>query len=67
MTNAAKLPKTQAATLAEILRIEASDEPAVQAGVQRPGINLNAIGPLRRKGLVRYIRVEGVGTFVVSV
>lgn len=67
MTNEAKLTKTQTTTLAEIKRIEEAGEAAVELGVQRKGIHHNAISGLRKAGLVRYIRVEGVGTMVVSV
>ena len=65
--NKPELTKTQAATLAEIKRIENSDEPAVELGVQRKGIHHNAMPVLRAKGLIRYHRVKGVGTFVLSI
>ena len=70
MTNE-RLSKTQAATLAEILRIEANDEPAVEYGA-RKGINLNAVNALVRKGFLRFLVVDGVGpekrevTYVIS-
>lgn len=66
MNNEAKLPKTQAATLAEIRRIETTDEPAVKIGVARKGINTQAVRALRDKGYLRTIHIEGVGHFVVS-
>lgn len=66
MTNAVKLTKTQAATLAEILRIETTDEPAVQVGTMRKGIWLNALPVLWNKGLIRTHDIEGVGVFVLS-
>lgn len=67
MTNEAQLTKTQIATLAEIKRIDEAGEPAVELGVQRAGIHHNALPGLRRAGLIRYVRVEGVGTLVVLV
>jgi hypothetical protein len=59
MTNEAKLPKTQAATLAKMREIKANGEPAVAGGVQRDGIHLNALAPLRKKGFIKFIEVDG--------
>ncbi len=56
-----QLTKTQAATLAEIKRIEASDEPAVEFGTQRKGINTQALRTLKAKGLIRCHTVTGIG------
>lgn len=53
------LPKTQASTLAAIKRLG-----KVPSGVQTAGVNLNSIGPLRKKGLVAYAVIDGV-TYVV--
>lgn len=66
MNSEANLPKTQAATLAEMRRIETTDEPAVMVGVQRKGIHIEAVRQLQRKGFVRYHRIEGVGLFAVT-
>lgn len=66
MTQTENLTKTQAATLAEIKRIETTDEPAVEFGIQRKGIHQNALSVLRRKGLIKLVKVEGVGAFAVS-
>ena len=72
MTKQASLPKTQAATLAEIKRIEDSGEPAYRYGSRNTnGINLNAVNALVRKGMLRYVVTE-IGperrevTYVVS-
>ena len=59
MTNEAKLPKTQAATLAKMRAIKANGEAPVEGGVQRDGIYQNALGPLLRKGFVRLIKIDG--------
>jgi hypothetical protein len=48
------LPKTQKATLDKLREIG-----RIEPGVQRQGINLNAIGALRKKGLVRFVDVDG--------
>ena len=61
MNSEAKLPKTQAATLAAIRELG-----QVEPGVQTPGVNLNAIGPLVRKGFARYISTEA-GTRIQAV
>lgn len=58
MNNEAQLPKTQAATLAEVRRINASDEPAIQRGTQRKGLNVAAIEALIRKGYLRSLTVN---------
>ena len=59
MNNEAKLPKTQAATLAEMRRIKATGGAPVQGGYQRDGINLAALAPLRKKGLIRHVTIDG--------
>lgn len=55
MKNEAKLPKTQAATLATMRKIKANGEEPVAGGVQREGIYHNALGPLRAKGFIELI------------
>lgn len=53
MNNEANLPKTQAATLAAIRELG-----AIEPGVQTPGVNGNAVGPLVRKGFAEFFKNE---------
>jgi len=67
MTQTSKpLPKTQVAALAELKRIEATDEPAVRSGHVRKGLNVQAVHALVDKGYARILRIEGAGNFVVT-
>ncbi len=61
MNNEAKLPKTQAATLATIRTLG-----QIEPGVQAPGVNLNAVGPLVRKGFARFVETDA-GTRIKAV
>jgi hypothetical protein len=61
MNNEAKLPKTQAATLATLRKLG-----QIEPGVQCDGVNLNAVGPLVRKGFARFVQTEA-GTRIEAV
>jgi hypothetical protein len=53
VNNEARLPKTQAATLATLRKLG-----QIEPGVQCDGINGNAVGPLVRKGFAEFFKNE---------